>query len=73
MNKYSAISSFHLYFLAIAAMFFHTKITLYFNFELEGVCLQALVMCLNTNFGTSFWDTAITWKQIFWRDGIPHL
>ena len=55
-------------FLAVAAMFLHANIPLYFNFEREGLCSQALHMRVNIHFGLLWWK-----KSLSRRDGIPHM
>ena len=43
----------------VAAMLLHAKIILYFNFEREGLCLQALRMRVNIPFGLLCWDDSV--------------
>ena len=50
-------------FFADAAMFLHVKITLYFNFEREGLCLQTFDTRANINFGPPCRDDAMTLKK----------
>lgn len=47
-------------FVAVAVTSLHSKITLYFNFECEGLYLQALRMHVSIHFGPHCRDGVIT-------------
>ena len=47
----------------VAAMFLHAKITLYLNYQREGLCLQALRMRVNIDFGKPCRNDPIKWKN----------
>ena len=47
-------------FVAVAVTPLHSKITLYFNFECEGLYLQALRMHVSIRFGPHCRDGVIT-------------
>ena len=51
-------------FVVVAVTSLHAKITLYFNFECEGLYLQALRMHVNIGFGPHCRDGVITWEKI---------
>ena len=50
-------------FFAVTVVFLHTKLTLYFNIEHSGLCLQVLCMLLNIHFCPPYPDDAITGKN----------
>ena len=50
-------------FFAVADMFLHPKITLYFSFECGELCSQALRIRVNIHFGPRCRDDAIIWKN----------
>ena len=56
--------SFHLFF-SVAAMFLHAKITIYFNFERKGLCLQTLCMPVNIHLDPTCRGGAITPSFVF--------
>ena len=47
-------------FFCCAAMLLHAKITLYFNFEREGICLQSLRILGKIHVSRAWQDDAIT-------------